>query len=49
LDVIPSNGGGKWLSVALLNKRKNFDIPVLRFTAPKHWEHQDTSENQPYD
>ncbi|WAU72886.1 hypothetical protein [Acinetobacter sp. TR11] len=44
LDVIPSNGGGKWLSVALLNKRKNFDIPVLRFTAPKHWEHQDTSE-----
>ena len=44
LDVIPSNGGGKWLSVALLNKRKNFDIPVLRFTAPKHWEHKDTTE-----
>lgn len=45
LDVIPSNGGGKWLSVALLEKRKNFDIPVVRFTAPKHWEAIDTSED----
>lgn len=45
LDVIASKGGGKWLSQSLLEKRQNVDIPVLRFTAPKHWENVDTSED----
>lgn len=38
LDVIPSKGGGKWLSQALLDARKNTEIPVIRFTAPANWE-----------
>lgn len=38
LDVIPSKGGGKWLSQALLDARKKDDVPVIRFTAPEGWD-----------
>lgn len=38
LDVIPSKGGGKWLSQTLLEQREDATVPVLRFTAPKEWE-----------
>lgn len=38
LDVIPSKGGGKWLSQSLLDARKKENIPVIRFTAPVGWD-----------
>lgn len=38
LDVIPSKGGGKWLSQALLDARKDASIPVIRFYAPEGWD-----------
>lgn len=38
LDVIPSKGGGKWLSQSLLDARKNENVPVVRFTAPVGWD-----------
>lgn len=38
LDVIPSKGGGKWLSQALLDSRKDDTVPVIRFDAPEGWE-----------
>ena len=41
LDVIPSKGGGKWLSQALLDARKDPNIPVIRFTPPEGWDNFD--------
>lgn len=41
LDVIPSKGGGKWLSQALLDARKDPTIPVIRFTPPEGWDNFD--------
>ncbi len=38
LDVIPSQGGGRCLTVAQLDKLKNEDTPVITFTAPKGFE-----------
>ena len=38
LDVIPSKGGGKWLSQSLLEQRQDSSVPVIRFTAPKQWD-----------
>ncbi|MEY2863555.1 MAG: hypothetical protein RLY58_1262, partial [Pseudomonadota bacterium] len=35
LDVIPSKGGGRWLSQGLLERVQNEAVPVLRFEAPK--------------
>lgn len=37
LDVIPSKGGGRWLSQALLEQRQK-PIPVVRLSAPKGFE-----------
>ncbi len=37
LDVIPSKGGGRWLSQGLLEQRQK-DIPVIRWSAPKGFE-----------
>lgn len=37
LDVIPSKGGGRWLSQGLLEQRQK-DIPVIRWSAPKNFE-----------
>lgn len=34
LDVIPSKGGGRWLSQALLERLQDPSIPVVRFEAP---------------
>lgn len=41
LDVIPSKGGGKWLSQALLDARKDPSVPVIRFTPPEGWDNFD--------
>jgi len=38
LDVVPSKGGGRWLSQALLDRLENPEIPVIRFQAPKDFE-----------
>lgn len=38
LDVIPSKGGGRWLSQALLERLQQESIPVFRFTAPVGFE-----------
>lgn len=35
LDVIPSKGGGRWLSQGLLERVQSEAVPVLRFEAPK--------------
>ncbi len=35
LDVIPVDGGGKVLSIGLLEKLENKNVPVVRFDAPK--------------
>ncbi|MEX5441896.1 hypothetical protein WCE14_00695 [Acinetobacter schindleri] len=37
LDVIPSKGGGRWLSQSLLEQRQK-EIPVIRWAAPKNFE-----------
>lgn len=37
LDVIPSKGGGRWLSQALLEQRQK-DLPIIRWSAPKNFE-----------
>ncbi|ENX20178.1 hypothetical protein F892_03101 [Acinetobacter vivianii] len=41
LDVIPSRGGGKWLSQSLLDNRKDASIPVIRFYPPEGWDNFD--------
>lgn len=38
LDVIPSKGGGRWLSQALLEKREK-EIPIIRWSAPKNFQY----------
>ncbi|MGL5306170.1 hypothetical protein [Aeromonas veronii] len=37
LDCVPSQGGGAWLSLALLEKRTSRDVPVLRLKRPDGW------------
>lgn len=37
LDVIPSKGGGRWLTQGLLEQREA-DVPVIRWYAPKGFE-----------
>lgn len=37
LDVIPSKGGGRWLTQGLLEQREA-DVPVMRWYAPKGFE-----------
>lgn len=37
LDVIPSKGGGRWLSQALLEQRQK-EVPIIRWSAPKNFE-----------
>lgn len=37
LDVIPSKGGGRWLSQSLLEQRQK-EIPVIRWAAQKNFE-----------
>ncbi|MCT8342380.1 hypothetical protein LG003_05695 [Photorhabdus kleinii] len=38
LDCIPANGGGAWLSRALIESRMSPDTPLLRLTCPKGYE-----------
>lgn len=38
LDCIPANGGGAWLSRALIESRMSADTPVLRLTCPEGYE-----------
>ncbi|WJV52762.1 hypothetical protein PCO85_16270 [Prodigiosinella aquatilis] len=38
LDCIPANGGGAWLSRALIESRMSPDTPVLRLTCPEGYE-----------
>lgn len=37
LDVIPSKGGGRWLSQSLLEQRQK-EVPIIRWSAPKGFE-----------
>lgn len=37
LDCIPSQGGGAWLSLALLEQRMSRDVPVLSLKRPDGW------------
>jgi len=37
LDVIPSKGGGRWLSQSLLEQRQK-EVPIIRWSAPKNFE-----------
>ncbi|HGX9508321.1 TPA: hypothetical protein QH717_005233, partial [Escherichia coli] len=38
LDCIPANGGGAWLSRALIESRMSADTPVLRLTCKEGYE-----------
>lgn len=38
LDCIPTNGGGAWLSRALIESRMSADTPVLRLTCKEGYE-----------
>lgn len=37
LDCIPSQGGGAWLSLTLLEQRTSREVPVLRLKRPDGW------------
>jgi phage FluMu gp28-like protein len=38
LDCVPANGGGAWLSRALIESRMSAGTPVLRLTCPEGYE-----------